>query len=394
MNPHPRVLLCIGTRPEIIKMAPVFRALKKTTLQPLVLHTGQHDEKSLPLYRFFEMDPGDSLGLNRDRESLGHLTAVMLDYLDAVIRELSPDAILVQGDTTSALSAALIAFYNKIPIGHVEAGLRSHNAYNPFPEEKNRELIARLSHWHFAPTEQSVINLKSEGIDERRIFQVGNTVVDAAQWGLEHLDRYFDDPAVKTVLPLERLDALDTSRLILITAHRRENWQGPIAEVAEGVKRVLRAHKDVIILWPVHPNPSVQQTVRNAMQGLEEDSARRLLLTPPLNYPELLWVLKKSWLTLTDSGGIQEESVTARVPVLVLRKTTERPEVLRIGAGALIGTSPVAICEWVDRLTEQPELHQQMRSLASPFGNGHSGEAIAGILEAELTASYKAAQQS
>jgi len=391
---QPRVLLCIGTRPEIIKMAPVFRALKKTTLLPLVLHTGQHDEKSLPLYRFFEMDPGDSLGLSRNRDSLGHLTAVMLDYLDAVIRELSPDAILVQGDTTSALSAALIAFYNKIPVGHVEAGLRSHSAYNPFPEEKNRELIARLSHWHFAPTEQAVINMRSEGVDEQRIFLVGNTVVDAAQWGLEHLDRYFSNPDVNTALPLERLAALDTSRLVLITAHRRENWQGPIADIAEGVKRVLRAHSDLVVLWPVHPNPSVRQTVTNAMHGLEEDSARRLLLTPPLNYPELLWVLKKSWLTLTDSGGIQEESVTARVPVLVLRKTTERPEIIRIGAGALIGTSPAAISEWVDRLTQEPELHEKMRSQTSPFGNGHSGEAIAGILEEELIASYKAAQQS
>jgi len=317
---------------------------------------------------------------------LGHLCATMIDYIDDVLNFALPDVVLVHGDTLSALAAAMTAFYHRIPVGHVEAGLRSHIDDDPFPEEMTRELIARLVRWHFAPTAQAVKNLKAEGIAPARIHLVGNTIVDAVHWGISHLEDYFSEAREVDQLPRDRVQqALDHHRLVLVTAHRRENWGNKIISIARGVRQAAQECRDLLILWPVHPNPIVSAAVHETMDGLEDEVRSRIWLTPPLNYPELLWALQHAWLVLTDSGGIQEEAVAASVPVLVLRDTTERPELITVGGGALIGTASESIQSWVLKLTEDTKQYKSMRNTKNPFGDGKSGESIVRILSADLT---------
>ena len=376
----------MGTRPEIIKMAPVYLALKQSVHEPMVLHTGQHDAMSRPLYKFFGIDPAYLVDLPRERDSLGHLCASMIDSIDDVLNFALPDVVLVHGDTLSALAAAMTAFYHRIPVGHVEAGLRSHIDDDPFPEEMTRELIARLVRWHFAPTAQAVDNLTAEGIAQTRIHLVGNTIVDAVHWGISHLGDYFTDASEIDHLPRERVQqALDHHRLVLVTAHRRENWGNKIINIARGVRKAAQECRDLMILWPVHPNPIVSAAVHETMDGLDEETRSRIILTPPLNYPELLWALQHAWLVLTDSGGIQEEAVAASVPVLVLRDTTERPELITVGGGALIGTTSESIQNWVLDLTNDATKYKSMRNTKNPFGDGKSGEYIVKILSDDLS---------
>lgn len=375
------VLLCVGTRPEIIKLAPVYHALRRTRLAPVVLHTGQHDGIAGEIYRFFGIAPRPARPLARDRVSLGHLSARLLEALDGALEQLRPDAVLVQGDTSSAMVGALAAFYHKIPVGHVEAGLRSHYAHDPFPEEKNRELISRLADWHFVPTRVAVDNLRNERVAESRIFRVGNTIVDAVRWASTHVDAYVEE---------RRSDALagivaDGRRWMLVTAHRRESWDGRIADITVGVGRALARDPELHAVWPLHPNPTVRDAVHRVAAGLESSVRERLRLIPPLGYPELLWIFRRAWLVLTDSGGIQEEAVELNVPALILRDTTERPEILQIGAGALVGTSPDAIESWVGRMRDDNVLYESMRHKRNPFGDGQASERIARVLERRLT---------
>lgn len=381
-----KILLCMGTRPDIIKMAPVYLALKQSVHEPVVLHTGQHDAMSRPIYKFFGIEPAYLVDLPRERDTLGHLCATMIDNIDDVLKFALPDVVLVHGDTLSALAAAMTAFYHRIPVGHVEAGLRSHFDDNPFPEEMTRELIARLVRWHFAPTAQAVDNLKAEGIAQARIHLVGNTIVDAVHWGISHLEDYFSEAREIDHLPRDRIQqALDHHRLVLVTAHRRENWGNKIISIARGVRQAAQECRDLLILWPVHPNPIVSAAVHETMDGLKDEARSRIFLTPPLNYPELLWALQHAWLVLTDSGGIQEEAVAANVPVLVLRDTTERPELITVGGGALIGTASESIQSWVLKLTEDAKQYQSMRNTKNPFGDGKSGGYIVKILSDDLT---------
>lgn len=385
------VLLSMGTRPEIIKMAPVYHALREGPLRPLVLHTGQHRDLAWPLYDFFEITPDLTLDLTRERPTLGNLSALLIDQIDRLLATCDLEALLVHGDTSSALMAALAGYYYQIPVGHVEAGLRSFDAYNPFPEEKNRELIARLARWHFAPTRQAVRNLAFEGIPARHIHCVGNTVVDAAAWGLEHVLAYFSRmPSDEAERLTELVDRSERGRLLLVTAHRRENWGDPIAGIASAVRALAEAHDDLFVAWPVHPNPVVREAVEGAMAGLSPDVARRILLTPPLNYPQMLWLMHHAWLVLTDSGGIQEEAATVQTPVLVLRTTTERPELIEAGGGLLIGTDRKAIVSWVRTLMDDPERYAAMRDIENPFGDGRAAQYIANILQHQLLAAEPA----
>ncbi len=372
----------MGTRPEIIKMAPVYHALRETSLRPVVLHTGQHSDMAWPLYEFFGMEPDLALDLTRERPSLGHLSAQLLDTLDQVVMESEAAAMLVHGDTSSTLAASLAAFYAGVPVGHVEAGLRSHDGRDPFPEEKNREIVARLARWHFAPTSRAVGNLMREGCHPGHVHLVGNTVVDATKRGLEAVldptqeasDLFDDDLA----------EWAGRGRLVLVTAHRRENWGRPITEVAAAVGTLAARHPGVRFLWPLHPNPAVRSAVAFGLQLAGMNSEDRIRLSKPLSYPQMLWALRNAWLVMTDSGGVQEEAAALDRPVLVLRKTTERPELIEAGGGALVGTERYAIEAWVNELVTDQTFYDRMRCLENPYGDGQTGPRIAAIMERDL----------
>lgn len=380
------VILCMGTRPEIIKMAPVHRALRSADLPTSVLHTGQHDEMAWPLYEFFGMRPDYVLTLERKSDTLAHLTALLAEQSHRVLAEARPAAVLVQGDTTSAMVGSLASFYLKIPVGHVEAGLRTFDAYDPFPEEKNRQLIGRLAHWHFPPTRNATANLRREGIAPASIHQTGNTIVDATHWGIAYLQALPDGAA--GILPPEfsaLTAAVGRKRIVLVTAHRRENWGAGIESIARGVRQLLESQSDLVIVWPVHSNPRVKDCVQSVFQGLNCHEGSQLLLAGPLNYPALLWVMSCAWLILSDSGGIQEEAVSARVPILVLRETTERPELISVGAGKLVGTSADRLCREFVELLHDRRKYDRMRRAKNPFGDGHAAPRIADVLLRALT---------
>ncbi len=359
-------------------MAPVYHALAATPLRARVVHTGQHADIAWPLYRFFGMEPHHVLEMPRERPSLGHLSARLLDALDAVVSAEGASAVLVHGDTSSALAAAMAAFYAGIPVGHVEAGLRSGNPLDPFPEEMNRTIIARLARWHFAPTATAAANLTREGCAPAAVSVVGNTVVDAVRYTLATA------AAVPDGLPEDLATWALGGRLAVVTMHRRENWGAAIEGVAREVGRALERHPELRVVWPVHPNPDVQAAVAAGVAGLAPGDAARLRLIAPLDYAPMLWLLRAAWLVLTDSGGIQEEAAALDRPVLVLRRTTERPEVIDGGGGALVGTDPAAVAGWIDRLMTDAAAYGAMRCAENPFGDGEAGRRIAGLLTAAL----------
>ncbi|WP_028104724.1 non-hydrolyzing UDP-N-acetylglucosamine 2-epimerase [Pseudoduganella violaceinigra] len=374
------ILLCMGTRPEIIKMAPVYYALKQDGLEPLLLHTGQHEDMADPMYKFFKILPDYSLPLQRTSDALHHLSAMLLEKLGAAFEAVKPGAVLVHGDTASAAMAALAAFYQHIRVGHVEAGLRSHSRYNPFPEEKNRELIGRLADWHFAPTGNARQNLLNENIEDERIHMVGNTIVDAVRLATTSPD-LLDNPDELSGSQLRGLrHVLPGRRLVFLTAHRRENLGRPLMSISTTVRQLLLADEDLVIVWPVHSNPRIRATVDEVFTDLPDEIAERIFLTKPLNYSTTLQLLRQSWLVLTDSGGIQEEAACLQVPVLVLRETTERPELVASGGGRLIGTEGAAIVGAVDELRGNDRAYAAMRNAPNPFGDGFAAERIKDIL--------------
>lgn len=374
------ILLCMGTRPEIIKMAPVYYALKQNGLEPLLLHTGQHEDMADPMYRFFKILPDFSLPLQRTSDALHHLSAMLLEKLGAAFEAVRPGAVLVHGDTASAAMAALGAFYQHIPVGHVEAGLRSHNPYNPFPEEKNRELIGRLADWHFAPTENARLNLLRENINESRIHMVGNTIVDAVRLATSDKELLANPDELSGAQLRGLRHVLPGRRLVFITAHRRENLGRPLMSISTTVRQLLLADEDLVIVWPVHSNPKIRATVDEVFTDLPDEISERIFLTRPLNYSTTLQLLRQSWLVLTDSGGIQEEAACLQVPVLILRETTERPELVASGGGRLIGTEGAAIVSAVDELRADDKAYAAMRAAPNPFGDGFAAERIKDIL--------------
>jgi UDP-N-acetylglucosamine 2-epimerase (non-hydrolysing) len=380
------VLISVGTRPEIIKMAPVFSALRRRGLPAAWVHTGQHREMADTLYRFFGIEPEHEIALERRNGSLAHLNGLLLEGLSALYEQVRPRAVLVHGDTTSTLASAQAAFYNDVPIGHVEAGLRTFNPREPFPEEKNRELTARLARWHFAPTAGAAANLAREGIAAAAVHTVGNTAVDAALTGCQRLDALLLQDVGAVLAP--ELAALRSHgaawRLITVTAHRRENWGPGIENIARAVAALLQTHPDVAVVWPVHGNPAVSDIVHRELGPLARDLGGRLVLCPPLDYPALLWCLRRSVLALTDSGGIQEEGAALSTPVLVLRNTTERPELIEAGAGALVGTDEAHVVSTVTQLLADAKTLQRMRDAVNPFGDGHTSERVADVLQRDL----------
>ena len=371
-------LACVGTRPEIIKIAPVHRALQERGHTVQVLHTGQHEAMAESLYGFFGIVPDARLQLGRQRPSLAHLTAELLIGVDQQMQALAPEVVLVQGDTTSALVGALVGFYQDLPVAHIEAGLRT-GEHDPFPEEKNRALIGRLASWHFPPTPQARQNLLREGIAPDSIHEVGNTVIDAAHWASAQLRL----PRLQQPMPKDVTDFLqrqDARSLLLVTAHRRENWGIPMQNIASAVSGLLQLHPDLMVVWPLHPNPQVRHDVHTALASLPVSGRERLCLTEPLDYPAMIGLLQSCRFTLTDSGGLQEEASALHTPVLILRESTERQELVDAGGARLVGTRAHQIIEEASELLHDPMLLTAMQIEHSPFGDGHAARRIADVL--------------
>jgi UDP-N-acetylglucosamine 2-epimerase (non-hydrolysing) len=360
------VLVVLGTRPEAIKLAPVIAALKRQpqTFQAVVCVTAQHRQMLDQVLRLFQVCPDIDLDLMQENQSLSGLTSrVMLRVTDA-ITEVAPDVVLVQGDTTTAMVSALAAFYLRIPVGHVEAGLRTRDPYNPFPEEMNRRLISVLGTVHFAPTKKAFEALVGEGVPEEQVFLTGNTVVDALL-AIAH-----QSDAVDIGLPL------DGRKVILVTAHRRESFGEPLHNICLALGELARRHPEVLIVYPVHPNPNVREPVRRLLSG-----RKGIALLEPLEYKAFVYLMKHAYFILTDSGGIQEEAPALGKPVLVLRDETERPEGIEAGTAKLVGTCTEAILAEAEQLLLDCASYVQMACAVSPYGDGKAADRIVEILK-------------
>jgi len=369
-----RILTVLGTRPEAIKLAPLIRKLEREpAFTSRVCITAQHRELLDPFLEFFGIRPHWDLDLMRPDQDPRDLLAEALKALKEVLDEERPDWVIVQGDTTTALACALSAYYQGVRIAHVEAGLRSGDKFKPFPEEMDRRLIDHLSDLCFAPTQRAAENLLREGIDPKSVHVTGNTVIDT-------LLEVTSDPCFFKIQPPVGLQG--DRRLILVTAHRRESFGPPLVRICRALVQIARENEDVEIVYPVHLNPNVQGLVRRHLEGVE----RVRLIGPISDYLGFVKLMASSYLILTDSGGIQEEAPSLRVPVLVLREATERPEGVELGLAKLVGTSTEAIVRETQRLLDDPEAYEGMRTGANPYGDGRAAERIVSILRAEVSA--------
>ncbi|MFQ4138984.1 non-hydrolyzing UDP-N-acetylglucosamine 2-epimerase [Nodosilinea sp. PGN35] len=368
MSPLFKVCIVLGTRPEAIKLAPVIQRFREAAdFDTQVLLTGQHREMVDQVMALFDLEADGDLAIMQPRQSLTDITCRSLEGLEALFRQRPPDLVLVQGDTTTAFAAALAAFYQQIPVGHVEAGLRTDDLYNPFPEEANRRLVSQIAQLHFAPTALSMEHLERSGVTGTR-HQTGNTVIDAL----------FAVAARQPDCPVPGLD-WDRHRVILSTVHRRENWGAPLEAIAAGLHRVLEAHSDVALLLPLHRNPTVREPLRAAL-----GHHPRAFLTEPLDYTALVGAMQRCHLVMTDSGGLQEEAPSLGKPVLVLRDNTERPEAALAGTAKLIGTDPDRIVAEASHLLSDGAAYRAMAEAINPFGDGRAAERIVAIARAYL----------
>jgi UDP-N-acetylglucosamine 2-epimerase (non-hydrolysing) len=360
-----RVMAVLGTRPEAIKMAIVIHELRRRSeeFEVAVVHTGQHRTMLEHALDLFKIKPDFDLDVMRPNQTLNSLTSRVLDTVENACHRFQPNIMLVQGDTTTAFASALAAYYSKIPVGHIEAGLRSHDIYNPFPEEANRKLVSVLTEIHFAPTAWSRDKLLAEGIPVEKIVVTGNTVVDT-------LRAIGEMPHSWKNTPLADIPN-DNSRLVLVTSHRRESLGTDQQNMCLALKDLVQQHPDIRVIYPVHMNPNVRATVN----GLLKDTDR-IHLTEPLDYSTFVSLLRKCFLILTDSGGIQEEAPTFRKPVLVLRKVTERPEASKFGMAKIIGMSREAIVKESNKLLSDKEEYQSMSEGENPYGDGRGSERI------------------
>jgi len=369
MSDKAQIVCVIGTRPEAIKMAPVIRALRMSDwAQCSVVATAQHRGLLDQTLAQFEIVPDIDLDLMTEGQSMVELTSRLLPTLATAIDRLGAKAVLAQGDTASVFAAALVAFYAQIPFGHVEAGLRTNDLAQPFPEEGFRQMVARLSRWHFAPTESAAANLRREGIAEAAIHVTGNTGIDSLM-----------EVAARTKAS-GLASGVPERRLILLTAHRRESFGRPMAGIFSAVRQVADSYPDVDVLYPVHPNPNVK-SMAVEMLGAHP----RIVLCEPMDYLEFVRTMAKSYLILTDSGGIQEEAPALGKPVLVLREQTERPEAVDFGVARLVGTDRGLIFQEVARLLDDPERYREMAVGRSPYGDGFAAPRIEKILKQSMT---------
>jgi UDP-N-acetylglucosamine 2-epimerase (non-hydrolysing) len=368
VEPQMRVLFIFGTRPEAIKLAPVIRELAAwPEFDCRICVTGQHREMLAQFLGLFELRPDWNLDVMRPDQDLAYLTGAVLSGVSGVLDRWRPERVIVQGDTTSTFAAALAAFYHKIPVAHVEAGLRTGDIYAPWPEEANRLLVARLADLHFAPTPRARDNLLREGVDQARIAVTGNTGIDALLWVSERLETR---PELRARADSILGGRFADRRLILITGHRRESFGGGLERIAAAIARIA-ARPDVAIVFPVHPNPKVRRAT---------DLLRRqenILLIEPVDYPELVYLLKRCHIVVTDSGGIQEEAPSFGKPVLVTRETTERPEAMEQGLARLVGTDDRRLFDAISELLDDPQAYRRMSRVANPYGDGQASRRVA-----------------
>ncbi|MFN6487343.1 MULTISPECIES: non-hydrolyzing UDP-N-acetylglucosamine 2-epimerase [unclassified Nostoc] len=371
MTNQKRVCIILGTRPEAIKLAPVIQVFQKSSSFELqVILTGQHREMVEQVMQLFNIKSDYNLEIMQVQQSLNDITCRSLQGLEALFKVKKPDLVVVQGDTTTAFAAALAAFYQKIPVGHVEAGLRTDDIFNPYPEEANRRLISQITQLHFAPTPWAVENLHRSGV-LGEIHMTGNTVIDAL----------LNVAATQVVCNVPGLD-WDLYRVLLATVHRRENWGEPLEAIAQGFLQILDKFPDTALLLPLHRNP----TVRVPLQELLGNHPR-IFLTEPLDYGELVAAIGRSHLLLTDSGGLQEEAPSLGKPVLVLRDTTERPEAVTAGTAKLVGTTSENIFAAAVELLSDSDAYEAMANAINPFGDGHAAERILQIVQNYLAIS-------
>ena len=359
------VLSIVGTRPEAVKMAPVIKALAvQPGVRALVCATAQHREMLDQVFDLFAIHPDVDLNLMQPNQTLPALTALALTRVSQTLQDLQPDLVLAQGDTTTVMVAGLASFYAQVAMGHVEAGLRTHQRYSPFPEEMNRRLVGALATLHFAPTPRAVAALQAEGVSAQNIFLTGNTVVDALQ-------SIAAQPFTPDAALSARLAQTAGRRLLLVTAHRRENFGAPFVSICQGLRQLVERNADVALIYPVHLNPQVREPVFRILAGHE-----RIHLIDPVEYRTLVYLLKRCTLVLTDSGGIQEEAPVLGKPVLVLRRDTERPEGIEAGNARLVGTEQADIVREAERLLHDAAAYQAMAQATSPYGDGHAASRI------------------
>lgn len=373
-----KVLNVFGTRPEAIKMAPIILEMQKypENLCSRVCVTAQHRQMLDQVLDIFSINPDIDLDIMRPGQSLSDLTTRVISQVDQVLQRERPDIVLIQGDTTTVMAVGLAAFYQHIPVGHVEAGLRSGNRYSPFPEEINRRIASVLSTYHFAPTETARQALLREGVPHQHIFVTGNTVIDALQMIVQQPIPHL----ANTLLSQAGLDSTGAGRkLILVTAHRRENFGERLESICLALKILIENNSDIVVLYPVHLNPQVQEPVYRILGNIE-----RILLTTPVEYNVMAHLMNAAYLILTDSGGIQEEAPTLGKPVLVMRTETERPEAVEAGTTQLVGPYTDRIVEETQRLLNDPTAYQRMARAINPYGDGRAAERIVGIIRSTL----------
>jgi UDP-N-acetylglucosamine 2-epimerase (non-hydrolysing) len=381
-----KVVVVAGTRPEVIKMSSVYMELQRSDLlEPVFLSTGQHREMLAQAFGAFNLVPDHDLELMKPGQDLTGLTARVLQAVGAYLEETRPDAVLVQGDTTSVLASAMAAFYENIPVGHVEAGLRTYDMQSPWPEEMNRRLVSPLCRWHFLPTEVSKANLLQEKICEASCHVTGNTVIDSLLWMSNKVNAEED----RTGAVAERLNIPASfrenfleqkdKRWILVTAHRRESHGGGFDDICTALRQLVEDHPEVGILYPVHLNPAVRKPVMEQLGNHE-----RIALVEPAGYEDFVWLMNRCYFALSDSGGVQEEAPSLGKPVLVMRDTTERPEGVEAGTCELIGTDPKKICTAARVLLEEGAEYERRSQLKNPYGDGEAAKRIRTILEASL----------
>jgi len=382
----PHVVCVFGTRPEAIKMAPVVQALKaRSDVRTSVCLTGQHREMLLQVTDLFGIVPDRNLDVMKVAQGLTHVTGAVLSGLETAFTEMKPDWVLVHGDTTTTMAAAMAAYYQQIPVGHVEAGLRTGNVYSPFPEEMNRRIAGALSTLHFAPTKGAAANLRREGIAADRIDVTGNTVIDALFWVRDNALR---DPTNEATMAA-RFGFLDpTKKLILVTGHRRENQSGGLEKICAAM-RSLALRGDVQVVYPVHLNPNVQRAARSVLKGVAD-----VHLIEPLDYLPFVWLMNRSHLIVTDSGGIQEEAPSLGKPVLVTRDTTERPEAVEAGTVRLTGADTDAILWEAERLLDDDTAYAAMAQAHNPYGDGAAASRIVARLLQEKPQWYRESASS
>jgi UDP-N-acetylglucosamine 2-epimerase (non-hydrolysing) len=372
------ILVAFGTRPEAIKLFPVIHALKNDPdFNVTVCVTGQHREMLHQVLNVAQIEPDFDLDIMQPNQTLPQMTARILRSFDGVLERAAPDRVMVQGDTTTAMAVGITAYYRKIPVDHVEAGLRSGNIYSPWPEEVNRKVVGSLASLHFAPTPRAADALIRENVPCERIFVTGNTVIDAL---LQTRRRMGDFDGIRTTLDRELPDPGDNRQIVLVTAHRRENFDGGMERIAAAL-HAIAARDDVLVVFPVHPNPNVVGPMRAALGGHP-----RIRLIPPQEYVPFVYLLSRSHIVLTDSGGVQEEAPALGKPVIVMRDTTERPEGVEAGTALLVGTDPRKIADEGLRLLSDRAHYLKMSRAHNPFGDGNASQRIIDVLATEANA--------